>query len=69
MGELRRMLEAIHKENKDIIILMVAGDDATPQELKEIYNEVDSRYNKIFYGGKTIKERVKEYEERSKRNS
>ena len=48
MEELKRMLEAIHKENKDIIILLCSEDDEHP--IKEISDEIDDMYDELFYG-------------------
>jgi hypothetical protein len=56
MEELKRMLRAIHEENKDIIFLLCADDKDienynTIENFLEISNEIDQRYDPIFYGG------------------
>ena len=51
MEELKRMLEAIHKENKDIISLLCSEDEE--HSIKEISDEVDNMYDELFYGKET----------------
>ena len=48
MEELKRMLEAIHKENKDIITLLCSDDEEC--SVAKISDEVDSMYDELFYG-------------------
>lgn len=53
MDELKRMLEAIHKENKDILTLLLYCDDReekTDENFKEIRTQVREKYNELFYG-------------------
>lgn len=51
MEELKRMLEAIHKENKDIITLLCSDDEGC--SVTEVSDEVDSMYDELFYGKET----------------
>lgn len=48
MEELKRMLEAIHKENKDILTLLCTEDEKC--EVKEVSKEIDEMYDELFYG-------------------
>lgn len=48
MKELKRMLEAIHKENKDILTLLCTEDEEC--EVKEVSKEIDEMYDELFYG-------------------
>lgn len=50
MEDLKRMLEAIHKENKDILTLLFSMDKDETKDLDEIMTEVNSMYDKDFYG-------------------
>lgn len=53
MEELKRMLEAIHKENKDILFLLCIDDDIedqTDDNFERISDEIDNRYDELFYG-------------------
>lgn len=50
MEDLKRMLEAIHKENKDILTLLFSMDKNETKDLDEIMTEVNSMYDKAFYG-------------------
>ena len=43
MKDLKRMLEAIHKENKDILTLLLSID-------KNETKDLDSMYDEKFYG-------------------
>lgn len=49
MEDLKRMLEAIHKENKDILTLLFSMDKNEIKDLDEIMIDVDSMYDKKFY--------------------
>ena len=51
MEELKRMLEAIHKENKDIITLLCSDDEE--YSVTEVSDEVDNMYDELFYGKET----------------
>lgn len=48
--ELNRKLETLHKENKDILALLFSMDKNETKSLDEIITEVDSMYDKDFYG-------------------
>ena len=50
MNDLKRMLEAIHKENKDILTLLLSMDKNETKDLDEIMIDVDSMYDEKFYG-------------------
>lgn len=50
MKDLKRMLEAIHKENKDILTLLLSMDKNETKDLDEIMIDVDSMYDEKFYG-------------------
>ena len=50
MKDLKRMLEAIHKENKDILTLLLSMDKNETKDLDEIMTDVDSMYDEKFYG-------------------
>ena len=50
MEELKRMLEAIHIENKKILLLLCSEEYKTMDEVREVSNEIDSLYDKLFYG-------------------
>lgn len=50
MKNLKRMLEAIHKENKDILTLLLSMDKNETKDLDEIMTDVDSMYDEKFYG-------------------
>ena len=50
MKDLKRMLEAIHKENKDILTLLLSIDKNETKDLDEIMMDVDSMYDEKFYG-------------------
>ena len=60
MKELKRMLRAIHEENKDIMFLLCTdGEEQTDENYKAISKEIDSRYDELFYGKETNNERIK----------
>lgn len=50
MKDLKRMLEAIHKENKDVLTLLLSIDKNETKDLDEIMIDVDSMYDEKFYG-------------------
>lgn len=53
MEELKRMLEVIHKENKDILTLLLYDDnqeEKTDENFNEIQNQVEEMYDALFYG-------------------
>ena len=49
MEELKRMLEAIHKENKDILFLL-CSDDTNEEDLNKSFREIENKYDELFYG-------------------
>lgn len=51
MEEIKRMLEAIHKENKDILKLLCIDNenDMTKEGFGKISNVVDRKYDALFY--------------------
>lgn len=63
MDELKRMLETIHKENKDILTLLLYCDDCeekTDANFNEIKKQIGEMYDELFYGKKgNINERIK----------
>lgn len=50
MEEFKRMLEALHIENKKILLLLCSEECKTMDEVREVSNEIDSLYDKLFYG-------------------
>lgn len=52
MNELKQMLEALHKENKDILFLLCLSDFENPsdKEIKELSDGINDRYDAKFYG-------------------
>lgn len=52
MNELKQMLEAIHKENKDILFLLCLSDFENPsdREIEEFSHNINERYDQKFYG-------------------
>ena len=53
MEELKRMLEALHIENKKILLLLCSEEYKTMDEVREVANEVDNLYDELFYGKET----------------
>lgn len=53
MEELKRMLEALHIENKKILLLLCSEECKTMDEVIEVSNEVDNLYDELFYGKET----------------
>lgn len=49
MQDLKRMLEAIHKENKDILTILFSMDKNETRNINDIISDVDSMYDDIFY--------------------
>ena len=51
MEEIKRMLEVIHNENKDIMIALFMMNEKcnSDEHFKEIYNKVDEYYDSLFY--------------------
>ena len=49
MEELKRMLKAIHEENKDILTILLY-DDVNEEKTDEISNQVREMYDELFYG-------------------
>lgn len=62
MEEIKRMLEAIHRENKTIIkfLCSVFDEDKSEEYLKSIVKDVDDRYDGLFYGKDDVNERIKD---------
>ena len=58
MEELKRMLEVIHKENKDILKLLCIDDenDMTKEGCGEISDVVNKKYDVLFYGKEVTNE-------------
>ena len=56
MEELKRMLKAIHEENKTILSLLCSDDIKTTEDYIDVSNEVDKIYDELFYGKETINE-------------
>lgn len=50
MKDLQRMLETIHKENKDILTVLLSMDKNETKEFDDIMVDVNSIYDKDFYG-------------------
>ncbi len=53
MEELKRMLKAIHEENKDILTILLYDDvneEKTDENYDEISNQVREMYDELFYG-------------------
>ena len=50
MKDWKRRREAIHKENKDILTLLLSMDKNETKDLDEIMIEVDFMYDEKFYG-------------------
>ena len=63
MEELKRMLKAIHEENKDILTILLYDDvneEKTDENYDEISNQVREMYDELFYGKEgNTKERTK----------
>ena len=52
MEELKRMLKAIHEENKDILTILLYNDvneEKTNENYDEISNQVREMYDELFY--------------------
>lgn len=63
MEELKRMLQAIHEENKNILTLLCFYDNEeehTDENFKNISTEIDKRYDELFYGKDDKNERTKD---------
>ena len=56
MEELKRMLKAIHEENKTILSLLRSDDIKTTEDYIDVSNEVDKIYDELFYGKETTNE-------------
>ena len=50
MEDLKRMLEIIHKENKAILIVLLSMDKNETKDFDGILADVNSVYDKDFYG-------------------
>lgn len=55
MEEIKRMLEVIHKENKDILKLLCIDNenDMTKEGFGKISDVVNKKYDELFYGKET----------------
>ena len=59
MEELKRMLKAIHEENKDILTILLYNDvneEKTNENYDEISNQVREMYDELFYGKEVANE-------------
>ena len=59
MEELKRMLKAIHEENKDILTILLYDDvneEKTDENYDEISNQVREMYDVLFYGKEVTNE-------------
>lgn len=59
MEELKRMLKAIHEENKDILTILLYDDvneEKTDENYDEISNQVREMYDELFYGKEGIED-------------
>lgn len=54
MEELKRMLKAIHEENKTILSLLCSDDIKTTEDYMDVSNEVDKIYDELFYGKEIV---------------
>ena len=50
MEDLKCMLETIHKENKAILTVLLSMDKNETKEFDDIVADVNSMYDKDFYG-------------------
>lgn len=55
MEKLKRMLKAIHEENKSILTLLCSDEVNTDDEIREVSKEIDDMYDELFYGKETDK--------------
>lgn len=55
MEELKRMLKAIHEENKSILALLCSDEVDTNDEFREVSKEIDMMYDELFYGKENVK--------------
>jgi len=53
------MLEAIHKENKDILTFLLCTEDKEC-EFEEVSKEIDEMYDELFYGKGNADARIKD---------
>ena len=59
MEELKRMLKAIHEENKDILTILLYDDvneEKTDENYDKISNQVREMYDELFYGKEVANE-------------
>lgn len=57
MEELKQMLEAIHKENKDILFLLCSdGVDDVANFDTSFKEEIENKYDELFYGKESSNE-------------
>ena len=50
MEELKRMLKAIHEENKSILTLLCSDGIDTDDGIRDVSKEIDDMYDELFYG-------------------
>ena len=53
MEELKRMLKAIHEENKSMLTLLCSDEIDTDDGIREVSKEIDDMYDELFYGKET----------------
>lgn len=59
MEELKRMLKAIHKENKDIMFVLCTEDTDDFDTMMNAFIEIEEKYDELFYGKDDTNERIK----------
>ena len=50
MEELKRMLKAIHEENKSILTLLCSDEVDTDEGIRDVSKEINDMYDELFYG-------------------
>ena len=56
MEELKRMLKAIHEENKTILSLLCFDDTDSKKEFEEVSSKIEVYYDELFYGKEVTNE-------------